>query len=776
MATAAPEVRDDPLAVPAWREDGESKSERYIARRLAAATADFKGVALTTFVLAAGVAAMAWLACGVVVEHWLVPGGLPRWARWTWLAAGLVAVAAAVVRWIVPLVRYRVNLVYAARAIERDNPALRNDLVNAVLVQANPDAAPPRVARSIGRRAARELAEVPAEGVIDRTTAVRLAYALAALVGAACLYELAAPKSLVVSAARLVVPWLGISAPTRVRIEQPRLSWRMPGEDPAAPGAADAGRVLPVAEGTATLVRGRQLAVAAEIRGLRRDERPVLFVTPLRDDGGVDAAAAPWQAEMTRGGSDARHVAVLPDASRGLDRPVEFVIAAGDGRSERIRVAVVDAPALIVREVRYEYPAYTKLAAETVAWQGDLRGVEGTKVTLVAESNQPLEAAWIDLGCEGKRDQRLRVGSSDLARATGAIVLRLNADRTGPEHASYRLLFQPRAATSEQREQVIVEKMEHRIEVQADLAPEVAIETPEEPVLRVPPGAPVAIGVRAVDPDFGLARVGVEARLQGAAIAPPIVIFRGDRQGPFRGVGRLDLEKLGAGPGAVVEYRAFAEDNRPESPNVARSEWKTLRIDASAPPPPEPQQGGAAGEQGQAGEQGPQEAGEKGGDKGQAGDQGQAGDKGQAGDNGQAGDKGQAGDDGRMNPEGGDAGKGDGKTGAGTEGKPNEGGEREGDARTDAGGQRQDGEQGRDSGGGDSAAEQQPKSKPDKGDSRQGEPQPGDQRGDADGSQSKAGQQGRPGDQAGRQPQPGAQDGAGDRQDGAGGQGGANAG
>ena len=241
MATAAPEVRDDPLAVPAWREDGESKSERYIARRLAAATADFKGVALTTFVLAAGVAAMAWLACGVVVEHWLVPGGLPRWARWTWLAAGLVAVAAAVVRWIVPLVRYRVNLVYAARAIERDNPALRNDLVNAVLVQANPDAAPPRVARSIGRRAARELAEVPAEGVIDRTTAVRLAYALAALVGAACLYELAAPKSLVVSAARLVVPWLGISAPTRVRIEQPRLSWRMPGEDPAAPGAADAG-------------------------------------------------------------------------------------------------------------------------------------------------------------------------------------------------------------------------------------------------------------------------------------------------------------------------------------------------------------------------------------------------------------------------------------------------------------------------------------------------------------------------------------------------------
>ena len=164
MATATPNAtdRDDPLAVAVWRDDGaaDSKAERYLARRLAAATADFKGVALTTFVLGACVAAMLWLAAGVVSEHWIMPGGLPRWARWTWLAAGLAALVAAMIRWIVPLARYRVNLVYAARAIERDNPELHNDLVNAVLVQARPEAAAPRVARSIERRAAKRLAEV----------------------------------------------------------------------------------------------------------------------------------------------------------------------------------------------------------------------------------------------------------------------------------------------------------------------------------------------------------------------------------------------------------------------------------------------------------------------------------------------------------------------------------------------------------------------------------------------------------------------------------------
>ena len=123
----------DPLAVRPWGRDAieGSKSEQYLARRFAAAIADFKGMVVATFLLAAAVAAVAWVLVGVLVEHWLVPGGLPAWARWAWLATGVGVAVAAAVRWIVPLVRYRVNLVFAARAIERDHPELHNDLVNA---------------------------------------------------------------------------------------------------------------------------------------------------------------------------------------------------------------------------------------------------------------------------------------------------------------------------------------------------------------------------------------------------------------------------------------------------------------------------------------------------------------------------------------------------------------------------------------------------------------------------------------------------------------------
>ena len=641
LAGASPADASADLAVAGWQSGGEaeSKSDRYLARRLAAASADFKGVALTTFVLGAAVCGGAWLVLGILVEHWLVPGGLSPSLRWAWLGVAALALVAAAIRWLVPLVRYRVNLVYAARAIEREHPELHNDLVNTVLVKAHPEANPAKVVRSLERRTAKQLADVPVEAVIDRTVPLRLAYVLAALVGLAGLYELAAPKSLLVSAARLLAPWVGWAAPSRVRIEPPQLAWRMPAEQGPLDEALDRRRIA-VEAGSATLVRGRQLVVAADIRGLRRDEKPVVVVAPLRGDGAVDAAAAAWRTELGRGqtvgGAQRLFTAILPDAARGLDHAVEITLEAGDARTAPIRVAVVDSPTLLVREIRYAFPAYTRRPPETVAWQGDIRAVEGTEVTIVAESNQPLEDAWIDFDGDGGRDLRFAKSAADLARVMKSFHLHLDADGVKPEHASYRLMFQPRAAADTGREAVITDAMEHRIEVLADVAPEVAIEEPRESPLRVPPAAPVTVRVQAHDPDFALARVTIETRLQGGAALPEVVVLEQEQSGMFRGTAQLVPERLGAGPGATLEYRAVATDNRPKRPNVAHSPWQALRIDPSAPPrqPEQPP------------------AGRKQSDDGRS--QGEAGADGQPGASGQSGEKKQPGDGGNDQRSGGD--------------------------------------------------------------------------------------------------------------------------
>ncbi|MCE9631411.1 MAG: hypothetical protein K8S94_11955 [Planctomycetia bacterium] len=775
----------DPLAVAGWSDgvDPESKSDRYLSKRLAAAGADYKGVAITTFLLAAGVGAMLWLASGILVEHWLVAGGLPAWARWTWFAVGAAIFAAAVVRWIVPLVRYRVNLVYAARILEREHPELHNDVVNAVLARAHADDTTPLIVKSLRRRAARQLSTVSADGVIDRTPALRLAAVLAGLLALACIYQVLAPKSFVVSAARLVAPWLGIAPPSRVRIAQPTLAWRMPGEP--APGDAAARRV-PVQGGTATLIRGRQLVVASDVRGLAAEERPLLVVTPLRDDGSTEPATAAWRVPMAPGGADGMHSVLLPDDARGLDRPIELVISAGDARSPRIRVVVVDAPALLVREVRYDYPEYTGQADETVEWQGDLRAVEGTKVTIVAECNHPLEAAWIDLGCDGKRKVPLSIGQQDLARGRGSFTLHLNGDRSAAEYVAYRLMFQPKSAPAASREPVTTEKMEYRIEVEPDMAPEVSIEEPAEKVVRVPPSAPVTIRVRGEDPDFGLASVSVETRLAQGGEKPGEELLVGRRRKVFRGAATLIPEKLGAGPGAVLEYRAVAKDTRPESPNIAVTEWRALKIDAAAPPrepPPaaadqDPKSDGDQGQpedsdappqdrEGQEGEREPGKDGDGTGDDAAQGKQGGKQGEQQGKDSDESGaSESEQGKDGSQK---GDA-SGDKKDGSQGE---NGGDGKDSGGKDSGGGQPQEGsqQQGGKSGEGGRQDEQQSKSQqqdPKQG-GKQGDPQEGKDQGGGDGGKPQDGAEGKSGNQQGPRQQQGSRDGDGNEPQGQGG-------
>ncbi|MFM7183212.1 MAG: hypothetical protein ACKO4Z_00365 [Planctomycetota bacterium] len=732
MATATRST-SDPLAVPAWEpDDSASKSERYIGRRLTEASAEVKGIALTTFFLGAAVAGVSWLLLGVLVEHWLVAGGLPRWARWIWMTVAIAAAVAAAIRWVLPLIRYRVNLVYAARAIEREHPELHNDVVNAVLARARPDESTPLVLRSLRRRAAAQLKRVGHDGVVDYTLPLRLAAILASLVVAAVIYELVAPKSLLLSTVRLVAPWAGIAAPARTRIDPPRLQWRQPGKPAAAPA-----QELAVVQGATTMVRGRQLVVTTSIRNLRQGERPLAIVTPRRATG----AAASWRVPLAPK-KDGGFEAVLPDAARGLDESIDLVVAAGDAQTEPVRVKVVDAPTIVIREVTYAYPKYTGLEERTVEWQGDLSAIEGTVVKLVAETNQPVDLAWVDFGGDGKGDVPLKPGQRDLARVRGEFTLDLNADRSGAEHHTYRLMFKPKAAASGARSDVVVDQLEHRIDVTPDLAPEVSIVVPEQKVVRVPPDAAVTVRVRAADPDFGLASVVVETMIKDGPVVqgPNLITAKGsqDRRKRFEGDAKLLPARLGAREGTVLQYRAVVTDTRPKEPNVTATAWQSLVIDQAAlpqaEPPPRTGQTGAADDG--SGEDGPASG---------AGGGGRGDEPVDANEAGEAADSGESRGDARDQRE----------TAAQPPPQERKGGEK------------------RPSGAAGEQDRQQPKSRQNdpKPAQDEGAPEQGEDRGSADGGKPQDGMKGKSGDQAGQRQQDGSSDGAGGQPQGQGGAG-----
>ena len=81
-------------------------------------------------------------------------------------------------------------------------------------------------------------------------------------------------------------------------------------------------------------------------------------------------------------------------------------------REDPFDVNVVHAPSLLVKKVRYVFPEYTAQPDQVVEWQGDLRAIEGTEAQLEVESNQAIDAAWINfLDTNRSDDLRLIVTS-----------------------------------------------------------------------------------------------------------------------------------------------------------------------------------------------------------------------------------------------------------------------------------------------------------------------------------------------------------------------------
>ena len=85
------------------------------------------------------------------------------------------------------------------------------------------------------------------------------------------------------------------------------------------------------------------------------------------------------------------------------------------------------APTILVDQVEYDYPPYTELPHRTIKGQGDIKALEGTRITLHATANLDIGGGTIDL--EGSGQRRLMMKHSG-KQATGSFTLALDA---GPE-------------------------------------------------------------------------------------------------------------------------------------------------------------------------------------------------------------------------------------------------------------------------------------------------------------------------------------------------------
>ncbi len=547
-----------PLAPP-------SQAEAVIEQRLRQARRQVKGVDVAAALLRLAVGTLLFLLAFAVLDHWLVTGGLGVLGR---TLAAMVFFAGAgvyVAREILPSCVFRIHPLFAAQALERGRPGVKNSLINFLLLREHRQEMRPVVYDAVQRRAAADLAGIEVEAAVDRAHVFRLGYVLAGALAVCCLYFVLSPKSPFTSAARLLWPFGRIPAPTRVTVDE-------------------------ITPGNAVVYLDDAMTVTGVVRGLRDGEPVTLFFSTT--DGQLINEAIP----MSLPTGEYRHRADLPPGGRGFQQSGTYILAAGDFRSEPFRVDVQTAPAIVVDRVVLEYPGYTGLAPRTLRRQGDLRAIEGTRATIHAEANQPIRRAEIDLGSDGKHAVGMKVNDRT---ASGLFTLRLDPnDPTRPQHDSYQLRLVDTAGRVNPR------PIRHRIDVIRDLPPEITLLAPREQQSQVPADGQLVLELRAEDPDFGLKRVSVRAVSSGRELETPTLLAQSAGGAGFRGPFTAEYEfrpgDFSLQPGDRVLYWAEAEDVRQPTPGLAETDRRWIEITAPTgqpaperrqPTPADPEQG-----------------------------------------------------------------------------------------------------------------------------------------------------------------------------------------
>ena len=561
----------------------ELAGEQLIERQLAVARRHVKGIEIGVRLLLGAVATLVYLLLAVLIDHWLFDLGLV--GRWLALVILVGGAAWYLARHVVAVALRTINPLYVARVIEEVTPSLQNSLINYLFLRPERKTIHESIYRAIQQRAARDVGQLEVEATIDHSPVFRLAYVLLAVVALAGAYKVFSPKDPLPTVRRVLTPWASIGRPARVQI-------------------------LDLSPGDAQAYQGDALAISARVVGLASDEK-VELVYSTEDGQTVErrlvmpaaADGRTWQGQ-------------LPPESSGLQQNVAYRIVAGDAASPTYRVTVSPAPLIAVERVEYDYPAYMARPRRVLERQGDLSAWEGTRVTVVAQANQPIQKAWIEF--EPATTDGPDAAVAALAARTGpatadrvmhmtvdgktarqTFYLDLTPDRRQAKNAAYVVRFL--TVDGQRNARPVV----YRIEVLPDVPPEVEITKPAEERATTPADGELKIDVRALDPDFALSRLAIAGRMSGETVFERELLE--DVQGAVGPVVRtwtLKPADLELKEGDVVSITAVAADNRAAapsfapSPNVRRSRelWVEITAAARRTDPPRDDQPGEGSE------------------------------------------------------------------------------------------------------------------------------------------------------------------------------------
>ncbi len=251
-----------------------------------------------------GIGVVGWLTVllmlvliAVLVDHWLlslnVPlrslffGGLIAWTIW-WVPQKLI-----------PALTRPIHPEHAARRIELQFPEMKESLISWLQLSTSQEHTPKGVLAAVGRFAARNLKGSQSDSILDNGNLLKLTTFFVASLLAFTIYSFSAPKSSLISIARILMPWADINPATRVAI-------------------------LEVSPGSITITQGTNLPIQVSTRGvLKQDKVNLRFDL---SDGQRIGESMPLQPEV----EGLSYKINLGESIGGVHQPLTYWIEAGD--------------------------------------------------------------------------------------------------------------------------------------------------------------------------------------------------------------------------------------------------------------------------------------------------------------------------------------------------------------------------------------------------------------------------------------------------------------
>ncbi len=151
---------------------------------------------------------------------------------------------------------------------------------------------------------------------------------------------------------------------------------------------------LIVEPGNARILRGRSLAINAEVTGKAADKARLIYT---KGDSAVDTELQRQEIDMMRIESEKRRFGY---EIFNINENMEYYVTANGAASESYTIEVFDMPKVTAVEVTYTYPAYTHLNPITQQGEGNIRAVTGSQAEVRITTHKAIQSATLTMDAQ----------------------------------------------------------------------------------------------------------------------------------------------------------------------------------------------------------------------------------------------------------------------------------------------------------------------------------------------------------------------------------------